>query len=128
MVDIIKQVSERPACEGAVGRSDHCAQARGHAQETAAIPDAWREAESLKKLIDQLIEDGKIEEWVSEWNSPSFHVAKKESGKWRLVDDFRALNDVTITDAHPMPLIQPNLNKQGKCRVWLVLDMKDGYH
>jgi hypothetical protein len=84
--------------------------------------------EAWKKLIDQLIEDGKIEEGVSDWNSPSFPVAKKESGKWRLVDDFRLLNDATITDAHPMPLIQPILNKQGKCRVWSVLDMKDGYH
>ena len=84
--------------------------------------------EAWKKLIDQLIADGKIEEGVSEWNSPSFPVAKKESGKWRLVDDFRALNDATVTDAHPMPLIQPILNKQGKCKVWSVLDMKDGYH
>ena len=44
--------------------------------------------EAWKKLIDQLIEDGKIEEGVSEGNSPSFSVTKKESGKWRLVDDF----------------------------------------
>lgn len=84
--------------------------------------------EAWKKLIDQLIEDGKIEEGISEWNSPSFPVAKKEAGMWRLVHDFRALNDATVTDAHPTPLIQPILNKQGKCRVWSVLDMKDGYH
>ena len=39
---------------------------------------------------------------------------------------FLALNDATVTDAHLMLLIQPIFNKQGKRRVWSVLDMKDG--
>ena len=84
--------------------------------------DAW------KALIDQLEEDGKIEDGVGSWNSPSFVVATKTPGKWRLVEDFRRLNDATINDAHPMPRIEDILNRQGKCVIWSVLDMKDGYH
>ena len=84
--------------------------------------------EALKTLIDQLEGDGKIEDGVGPWNSPSFPVATKTPGKWRFVVDFRRLNDATETDAHPLPRIEDILNKQGKCVIWSVLDMKDGYH
>ena len=79
-------------------------------------------------MIDKLIADGKLEDGVSAWNSPSFPVTTKTPGKWRLVIDFRLLNDATIADAHPLPLIEDILNKQGKNCIWTVLDMKDGYH
>ena len=55
-------------------------------------------------------------------------VPKKTPGAWRLVVDYRRVNEATITDAHPMPLIEDILQRQGAFRVWSVLDMKDGYH
>ena len=84
--------------------------------------------ESWKKLIDQLIADNKLEDGVSAWSSPSFPVPTKTLHKDRLVVDFRRLNDATITDAHPLPIIEDILNKQGKFCIWSVFDMKDGYH
>ena len=84
--------------------------------------------EAWKSLIDKLEEDGKIEDGVGPWSSPSFPIPTKTPGKWRLVDDFRRLNAATIGDGHPMPLIEDILNRQGKCVIWTVLDMKDGYH
>ena len=84
--------------------------------------------EAWKSLIDKLEEDGKIEDGEGPWNSPSFPVQTKTPGKWRLVDDFRRLNDATIADAHPMPIIEEILNKQSRNTIWTVLDMKDGYH
>ena len=80
------------------------------------------------KLIDKLVDDKKVEEGVSAWSSPSFPVPKKRPGEYRLVVDYRKLNDATITDAHPLPRIEDILQRQGKCMVWSVLDMKDGYH
>ena len=80
------------------------------------------------KLVDQLIADGKIEDGVSPWSSPSFPVPTKTPGKSRFVVDYRRLNDATVTDAHPMPLIEDILNRQGRNCIWTVLDMKDGYH
>ena len=80
------------------------------------------------KLTDQLIADGKIEPGQSPWSSPSFPVPKKRPGDYRLVVDFRALNEATIADAHPLPRIEDILQRQGKFKMWSVLDMKDGYH
>ena len=45
-----------------------------------------------------------------------------------MVVDYRAVNDATITDAHPLPRIEDILQRQGKYKMWTVLDMKEGYH
>ena len=42
--------------------------------------------------------------------------------------DYRWLNECTLPDAYPLPLIDDILCRQGKNRVWTVLDMKHGYH
>jgi len=84
--------------------------------------------EAWMKLTDQYIAQGKWVDGVSPWNSPSFPVAKKAPGEYRLVVDFRAVNEATITDAHPLPLINDILQRQGKYKMWSVLDMVDGYH
>ena len=79
-------------------------------------------------LTDQLLADGKIEPSRSAWCSPSFPVPKKKPGQYRLVVDFRRLNDATVVDSHPLPRIGDILQRQGRYRIWSVLDMKDGYH
>ena len=80
------------------------------------------------KLTDEIIKDGKIEPGISPWNSPSFPVPKKKPGEYRLVEDFRRLNDNTVDDAHPLPRIEDILQRQGVFKIWSVLDLKDGYH
>ena len=59
---------------------------------------------------------------------PPFPVAKKEPGTYMLVVDFRAVNEATITDGHPLPLINDILQAQDKFKMWSVLEMKDGFH
>jgi hypothetical protein len=55
-------------------------------------------------------------------------VPKKKPGEYRLVEDFRKLNDAIIDDGHPLPRIEDILQKQGGYKIWSVLDLKDGYH
>ena len=84
--------------------------------------------EALKQMIQELLDCGKIERCTSAWASPAFPVAKKEPGKFRLVVDYRGLNEVTMTDSSPLPRIDYILQNQGKYKMWSVLDMKDGFH
>jgi hypothetical protein len=84
--------------------------------------------EALIKLIRDLEKEGKIEEGVSDWSSPAFPVSKKDPGKWILVIDYRKLNDATVVDGHPIPRIEDILERQGKFKIWSVLDLKDGFH
>ena len=59
-------------------------------------------AEKLQAAEDLVMEQlaaGHIEPSNSPWNTPIF-VIKKKSGKWRLLQDLRAIN-ATVEDAGP---------------------------
>ena len=79
-------------------------------------------------IVDRFLSENLIETSFSEWSSPAFVVPKKVKGQWRLVIDYRYLNSVTRLDAHPLPRIGEILQRQGKFKIWTVLDMKDGFH
>ena len=85
-------------------------------------------AGAIKKLLAEFIERGWIEPSDSEWASPAFIVPKKEKGEWRLVVDYRGLNEQTEHNSYSLPLIDSILQKQQKKRIFTVLDLKHGYH
>ena len=85
-------------------------------------------AEARKKLLAEFIERGWIDTSDSEWASPAFILPEKEKGEWRLVVDYRGLNEQTEHDSYSLPLIDTILQKQRKKRIFTVLDLKHGYH
>ena len=85
-------------------------------------------AEAMKKLFAAFIERGWIKPSDSEWASPAFIMPKKEKGEWRLVVDCRGLNEQTEHHLYSLPLIDTILKKQQKERIFMVLDLKHGYH
>jgi len=53
---------------------------------------------------------------------------KKKDGKLRLCADYRALNEVTKQDRHPLPLISEALDRLRGAKYFTKLDSKDAYH
>jgi len=53
---------------------------------------------------------------------------KKKDGKLRLCAEYRALNEVTKKDRHPLPLISEALDRLGGANYFTKLDIKDAYH
>ena len=53
---------------------------------------------------------------------------KKEDGKLRLFVDYRAINEITKWDRHPLPLINEALDRLRGARYLTKLDIIDGYH
>ena len=84
-------------------------------------------AEAMKKLLAEFIGQGMIEPSDSEWASPAFIVPKKEKGEWRLVVDYRGLNEQTEHDSYSLPLIDTILRKQQKKRIFTVFDTRCRY-
>lgn len=60
--------------------------------------------QALQELVQEQLRLGHIEETNSPWNTPVF-VIKKKSGKWRLLQDLRAINSTM----HDMGALQPGL-------------------
>ena len=69
-------------------------------------------AAAKQEIVEDLLARGCIEPCpASEWASNRFVVPMKEQGKWRLVLDYRQLNEATLQDAQPLPLIEMNVGK-----------------
>ena len=68
----------------------------------------------MKKLLAEFIERGWIEPSNSELASPAFIVPKKDKGRWRLVVDYRGLNEQTEHESYSLPLFNTILQKQRK--------------
>jgi len=64
-------------------------------------------------MIQEMREQGVIQESQSPWNSPLFLVPKKD-GSYRPVIDFRRVNDVTVSDHYPLSLLNDLLQSISK--------------
>jgi len=64
-----------------------------------------------------MLKDDIIQPSTSPWNTPILVIPQKAdaSGKqnWRIVVDFRKLNDVTVDDSFPIPMISEILDNLG---------------
>ena len=89
---------------------------------------AGERRDALDSLVGKCIDQGKLETGRGPWNTPAFPVPKKVPGTYRLVQDLRPQNAVTIKDGHPLPRIGDMVFRQGKNRIWTVLDLVDGFH
>jgi hypothetical protein len=86
----------------------------------------------LKSIVNQLLRDKIIRHSSSPWNSSIILAKKKEDvskkEKWRLIVDFRRLNEVTVGDSYPLPSITDILGALGKARYYTTLDLESGFH
>jgi hypothetical protein len=84
----------------------------------------YRLPETQKREVDrqvkQLLQEGIIEESNSAWSSPILVIPKKmdASGqpKFRLVVDYRKLNEKTVGNAYPLPDITEILDQLGQAK------------
>lgn len=93
------------------------------------LPHAQKE--EADRQISELIKQGIIIPSKSPWNSPILVVPKKSDAhgnkKWRLVVDFKKVNDKTVFDSYPLPNITDILDQLGKSMYFSTLDMASGY-
>lgn len=88
--------------------------------------------EEVNQQINKMLTDGIIEPSNSPWNSPVWIVPKKldASGKrkWRIVIDYRKLNEITIGDSFPLPNISDILDQLGHSKYFSIIDLTSGFH
>jgi hypothetical protein len=91
----------------------------------------YSQKEEISKQVKEMQRNGIIKPSDSPWNAPLLVVPKKEDAsgakKYRVVVDFRKLNNVTVGDAFPMPNVTEILDQLGKTKYFICLDMVSGY-
>lgn len=97
----------------------------------------YRLPESQKKeiqiQIDKMEKEGIIEKCpASGWNSPLMIVPKKDENglkiKYRLVVDFRRLNDATVPIQFPIPQIDSIINQLTHSKWFSTLDLRSAFY
>ena len=88
--------------------------------------------EEVNKQINKMLDQDIIQHSISPWSSPIWVVPKKldASGekKWRVVIDYRKLNDITIGESYPIPQISEILDQLGNSKYFSTLDLASGFH
>lgn len=88
--------------------------------------------EEVKKQVQDMLRQGIIKPSKSPWSSPIWIVPKKADNslkkKWRMVVDYRKLNEKTIDDKYPIPNITDVLDKLGRSQYFSTLDLASGFH
>lgn len=83
--------------------------------------------QGIVKIIDKFLKYQILEECKSEYNTPIFPV-KKPNGEYRLVQDLRAINEIT-KDIHPVVANPYTLltSVREKYKWFTVIDLKDAF-
>ncbi|VDC06330.1 unnamed protein product, partial [Peniophora sp. CBMAI 1063] len=90
-------------------------------------PLTLAEQDELRKFIEENLTSGRIRPSKSPMASPFFFIKKKD-GSLRPVQDYRKLNEMTVKNCYPLPLIQELLDKLKGARYFTKLDVRWGYN
>jgi len=88
---------------------------------------SFTEQQELHRQIQELLDQGYIRPSTSPWGSPVLFVKKKD-GTMRLCVDYRALNDATVKDTFPLPLIDDIMNDTHGAKIFSKIDLAQAYH
>src|SRR3984885_12987224 len=91
-------------------------------------PLSLAEQVKLDEFIDENLRKGYIHPSKSPMASPFFFVAKKDTDALRPCQDYRYLNEGTIKNAYPLPLVGELLDKLQGANWFTKLDIRWGYH
>jgi len=90
-------------------------------------PISVSEQSELDRFLTENLETGRIRPSKSPMASPVFFIKKKD-GSLRLVQDYRMLNDMTVKNKYPLPLISELVNQLRGAKYFTKLDVRWGFN
>jgi len=94
---------------------------------TKAYTMTLKEEEALNQWLDKQFKARLIVESKSQYAAPCYYIPKKD-GSLQLVQDYKKLNQVTIKNKTPLPLIGEVIGELKKAKYFNKLDLIWGYN
>lgn len=86
-----------------------------------------KELEVVREYINTALEKGWIRPSTSPAGAPILFAPKKD-GSLRLCVDYRGLNNITIKNRYPLPLVGEIMDRLSGATIYTQLDLRDAYH
>ncbi|EDN07425.1 hypothetical protein HCAG_03956 [Histoplasma mississippiense (nom. inval.)] len=86
-----------------------------------------QELSVLREYIEKALEKNWIRPSKSPAGAPVLFAPKKD-GTLRLCVDYRGLNEITVKNRYPLPLISEILDRLAGAKIYTQLDLRDAYH
>ena len=90
-------------------------------------PLSMEEREEVREFVKEQLRKGYIRPSKSPQTAPVFFVGKKD-GKKRMVQDYRYLNEWTVKNNYPLPLILDVLENIRTKKLFMKMDLRWGYN
>ena len=90
-------------------------------------PLSREEREEIREFVKEQLRKSYIRPSKSPQTAPVFFVGKKD-GKKRMVQDYRYINEWTVKNNYPLPLISDILENIGTKKVFTKMDLRWGYN
>ena len=92
-----------------------------------AVKQSTKMTEAMVSTVRKMEKSGVAYEWQSDWAAMAFMRKKKEPGEYRLVANYKPLNDCTKLWPVEMPTVQDCIEAQAKARIRTSLDLRSAF-
>jgi hypothetical protein len=87
---------------------------------------SFKEQKAAAEYVQTLIKEGQVQPSKSPWSCPAFLVPRKEPGTFRMICDYRKLND--LTRPWSMPYMSDLQQQLGRAHYFAIMDITSGFY